>query len=95
MVPVGGKPLDIIIENTLKDMQRIVGGYIEVVRLAEFPDYIMICNEEGKIIPLRPNRPVGQDIIYGTFFIVKDDGGDDFVSLNDADIEKLTAMFSL
>lgn len=33
------------ISNNLKNLQNTVGGYIQVVPLAE--DVLMICNEEG------------------------------------------------
>lgn len=43
------------IENTLKSLQRIVGGYIECIY--PFDDNVgIICNEEGKLIGLEPNR---------------------------------------
>lgn len=49
-------------DNTLKALQNIVGGYIEVVTLA--PDLALICNEEGRIygLPLNCN-------IYGVTFV--------------------------
>ena len=41
-------------DNTLKALQNIVGGYIEVVTLA--PDLALICNEEGRIYGLPLNE---------------------------------------
>jgi len=35
------------ISNTLKNLQRTVEGYIEVVPLRS--DLVMICNEEGRL----------------------------------------------
>ena len=35
------------IDNTLEAMQEIVGGYIETIT---FPGFVIVCNEEGKLI---------------------------------------------
>ena len=63
------------IENTLDELQRIVGGYIEVIPLT-FDD-IIICNEEGKLkdLPHNFNMPVHGSIV-GTVIICSDDGED-------------------
>lgn len=39
---------------TLEEMQKIVGGYIEIVSLRSEKKR-MVVNEEGAIIPLKPN----------------------------------------
>lgn len=44
---------EIITENDLKSLQRLVGGYIETVTLAT--DTCIICNEEGRIMGMQPN----------------------------------------
>ena len=44
---------EIITENDLKSLQRLVGGYIETVTLAT--DACVICNEEGRIMGMQPN----------------------------------------
>lgn len=63
------------IPHTLEDMQRIVGGYIEII--APFDDpCVLVCDEEGKNKGYEANRLVGQDIIAGTFFIAGVDGED-------------------
>ena len=36
-----------VINNELETLQKIVGGYIETVTLAD--DFVVICNEDGKI----------------------------------------------
>ena len=63
------------IPHTLEDMQRIVGGYIEIIGLFEDP-CVLVCDEEGKIKGYEANRLVGQDIIAGTFFIAGVEDGD-------------------
>ena len=42
---------------TLENLQRYVGGYIEVVRVGTFNDQevVFICNEEGKLRGLETN----------------------------------------
>ena len=69
-------PKMIEIDDTLEAMQAVVGGDIE--EYMPFEDEVaIICNEEGKVNGLTPNRAVYdehsremQDIICGKFFIV-------------------------
>lgn len=42
------KPKVIEIENELSALQEAVGGYIEVLPIAE--DICVLCNEEGKLL---------------------------------------------
>lgn len=63
------------IDDTLEAMQEVVGGDIE--EYMPFEDKVaIICNEEGKVNGLTPNRAVYdehsremRDIICGKFFI--------------------------
>ena len=63
------------IERTLDNMQRLVGGYIQAVYPFDDEEIALVCNEEGKLQDLTPNRilfneygkPV--DMIVGTFFL--------------------------
>jgi len=83
----GNVPYVTEIENELKPMNDIVGGYIEAVYLSSTA--VLICNEEGKLNGLPMNRIVRGGMIVGTFFIagyVDDEG--EFTSISDADIEK-------
>lgn len=78
-----GKPGEMIeIDNELKDMQRIVGGYIEQVHVPVLARHwlFVICNEEGRLIGLQPNRAG----LVGTFFVVRA-LGEEYVSLTDDD----------
>lgn len=83
LFPVGEYPKNIEIENSLKAMQALVGGDIE--EYMPFDDEVaIICNEEGKVNGLPPNRGVyGEpypesaegrrrlmDVVCGDFFIV-------------------------
>lgn len=78
------------IESSLESMQKIVGGYIEQVRLPSGGSLVM--NEEGKRknLPLNRAIPELQDIIRGTFFIASARLG----SLSPKQIEVYTARFT-
>ena len=65
----------VYIENKLKTLQQIVGGYIEVVPIAS--EVLAICNEEGKLLNLEPNIKHYDDIIHGTI-IICGASGDEF-----------------
>lgn len=69
-----------VIKDELKEMQELVGGYIETVMFAE--NIVIVCNEEGRLIPL-PKNMMG---IYGTFFVVGTEG-DEFRSLTDEEVK--------
>lgn len=68
-------PKMIEIDDTLEAMQEVVGGDIE--EYMPFEDEVaIICNEEGKITGMAPNRAVYEensremlDIICGKFFV--------------------------
>ena len=76
----GKEPIEVLIENDLETLQRIVGGYIEPVTIDE--GIVLLCNEEGKLHGLEPNFFLGAigDLILGTVVIVGAQG-DEFVSL--------------
>lgn len=84
-------PYEATINNTLRDIQKAVGGFFQNVYFED--GCILVCNEEGKLLKLQGNRRVGDDIIVGTFFIVADDNYGDFKSLTDSQLEKYTEMF--
>lgn len=101
VIESGKQPVVKEIGNTLKDMQRMVGGYIQ----AYYPwmdEVAIICNDEGKIMGLPLNRSIfgehGElvDIIAGTFFIcgAPMDSGK-FTDLLEDLIEHYTRMFQL
>lgn len=49
---------------SLKVMQQIVEGYIQVVDMGD--NILLVCNEEGKLQNKLGNFPLGDDIIVGT-----------------------------
>ena len=62
------------IPHTMKAMQALVGGSIQAVYPFEEP-VALICNEEGKLEGLPPNRGLWDkdgtlyDVVCGTFFL--------------------------
>jgi len=79
------------IENKLEDLQKIVGGYIEVVSLGQ--GVTLVCDEEGKIKGKQPNWDVNGDLIVGTFFLCGSKGSD-FASLTEEQIKWCKEMTS-
>lgn len=74
LIQPGEKPALAELNGTLESMQKIVGGYIQI--LYPFDDPIaLVCNDEGKLLGLPLNRGLrdgcGQiyDVIAGTFFL--------------------------
>ena len=78
----GQSPREFNIENNLETLQRIVGGYIEVVQLA--CGIIAICDEEGKLKGEEPNYwlPNG-DCLVGTIIFCSTKG-EEFSGLSEA-----------
>lgn len=89
--PVNGEPEVRAITGTLKEMQEIVGGYIEAV---SYGGYTLWCNEEGIMEGLPFNRYVGPHAIVGTFFVSREDNEGEMITLNRKDIEKVKELFA-
>ena len=96
----GKYPKMITINDTLEQMQNLVGGYIE--EYSPFDDDIsIVCNDEGKIHGLPLNRAVYNektgdlmDIVAGSFFIVgTPPGAESFQSLTQEQQMKYSRMF--
>lgn len=62
------KPARVVwISNTLENLQKTVGGYIETVTIST--DAVIICNEEGNLLGLPHNcRFCGCDFV-GTIIV--------------------------
>ena len=77
----GKKPKRKTIKNTLEAMQKVVGGHIETVTLAE--NIVLVVNEDGIPLGLPYNCNMFGHIghtIYGTLMLVGTEG-EDFCSL--------------
>lgn len=70
----------------LEAFQKSVGGYIECAGLKD--GAVLICDDEGKLKGLRPNRRLGGDLIVGTFLIAGVDAEGDFCSLTETQAER-------
>lgn len=99
LVKVMERPQVVEIADDLKEMQRLVDGYIQEIMPFD-DDVALICNEEGKIRGLLLNRAVRDeegeivDIIAGDFFLCSAPiESERFQSLSDEQIEKYQEMF--
>ena len=85
------------IGTSLEELQAAVGGTIEAYYPFE-EEVCIVCNDEGKITGLKPNRAIyGKDnqivdVIAGTFFIC-DCSGEDFKSLSEEQLKRYTEMY--
>lgn len=94
----GRKPERKVIPHTLDVMQRMVCGSIQTIY--PYKEMVaIVCNEEGKILGMEPNRTIRDpengdilDIISGTFFICGL-SVDDFCSLTEEQITYYSDLF--
>ena len=90
-------PVRTTIPSGLESLQQLVGGFIEVVYPFDDPVAI-VCNEEGKVNGLPPNRALYDeagnvaDVIAGDFLVVGI-GEEDLASLPDALAQKYEKRF--
>ncbi len=68
VVEPGKEPVERYIENELKAMQGIVGGYIEPLQLTKTS--LLLCNEDGWSLGLKRNQVIQGNQILGTFLIL-------------------------
>ena len=89
------KPMLCNIDNTLEEMQMIVGGYIETVTIGgkESDTFVVICNEEGRLFDLPVNIQFGRVDFVGTVILVGTDG-EEFTDVPD-DITKKLGLYEL
>ena len=83
------------IEGGLASMQQVVGGYIEVVSIWSDDSAVLVCNEEGKLQDLPPNRHFEQiaDTVVGTFFVCNA-REEDLESLSEQQTQRYLVMFA-
>ena len=83
--------------NNLDSLQKAVSigmegqGLIEIVELDA--STCILCNEEGKVLNLEPNRRLGNNILCGVFYVTGQNKYGDLASLSEAGIEKYSKMF--
>ena len=92
------RPKICYLENKLEALQEAVSIGAEYVGLIEIIDLdertCIVCNEEGKLINLMPNRRLGDDIICGVFYIVGQNDEGDLTSLTDEEIGLYAKQFA-
>lgn len=93
---VGQLPVVEHIEPGLAAMQKIVGGYIECVRLRGTPyehGIDLWCDEEFLLKDYQPNRMIGPTLtIHGDFFIAAHDAEGETLGLTDAEVAELMPL---
>lgn len=86
-----GEPAELRdVPNELDALHEAVGGYIQAVPIGY--DLMMVCNEEGKLKRMLPNRWVKGDVICGDFFFCGYDG-EDFCDVPERDLPMLKAFY--
>ena len=94
------RPTVIDIDGTLESMQTLVGGMIQALYLVDDTAAI-ICNDEGKLLGLPPNRMLFDpdsskvcDVVAGDFFVCNaPPDAENFESLTDEQITRYTKRF--
>lgn len=74
MIEPGEAPRRLELSHSLEEMQKAVGGFIQILYPFEDP-VALVCNEEGKLLRLPANRALRDesgavyDIVCGNFFL--------------------------
>jgi hypothetical protein len=90
-------------DHTLKNMQGVVGGYLEAITLdsvVEGREVTVWLNEEGKLEQLKPNFAIIRkeslqllDVVVGDVLITSCDDEGNTVGLNDEELELVKFKF--
>ena len=74
MIEPGKAPQRLELNHSLEEMQKAVGGFIQILYPFEDP-VALVCNDEGKLLRLPANRALRDesgavyDIVCGDFFL--------------------------
>ncbi len=96
-VEPGKLPKVVQLKNELVSLQEAVSegadyrGLIEIVSLDD--KTAILCNEEGKLIGLEPNRRLGQDILCGVFYVTGQNNKGELCSLDDVRLAEYAERF--
>ena len=91
------RPCVIALKTDLDSLQKAVSigapdqGLIEFVYLKD--NVSILCNEEGKLIGLCPNRRLGNDILCGVFYVVAENDEGELISLTQEQQNRYSKMF--
>ena len=97
MIEPGKHPCVVELTNDLDSLQKAVSigapdqGLVEFVYIED--NVSILCNEEGKLIGLEPNRRLGEDILCGVFYVVAENNNGDLKSLTQEQQERYSKMF--
>ena len=67
MVEPNKHPKEFLLETTLPALQEAVGGLIDIVDIDD--GICILLNDAGKLAGLEGNRRVGNDVIFGNFYV--------------------------
>jgi hypothetical protein len=90
-IEAGQPPVIKEVRNDLDGLQAEVDGLIQVIGLKD--DCVLVCNDEGKLNGMEPNRWLRDDIICGPFFICGDSMEGDFISLTSEQAKRYAEQF--
>jgi hypothetical protein len=97
MIEPGKHPCVVELTNDLDSLQKAVSigapdqGLVEFVYIED--NVSILCNEEGKLIGLEPNRRLGEDILCGVFYVVAENNNGDLKSLTQEQQDRYSKMF--
>ena len=97
MVEPNKRPCVVDLNDDLDSLQKAVSigapeqGLIEFVYLED--NVSILCNEEGKLIGLEPNRRLGDDILCGVFYVVAENDDGELVSLTEEQQDRYSEIF--
>ncbi len=90
-------PEVVMLDNNLEALQRAVSvgaDYVGLIEVLDIDDKACIlCNEEGKLIQLEPNRRFYDDVLCGVFYVTGQSNDGELTSLSDSLIEYYKKMF--
>ena len=92
-VEPGKYPQEIKIPDTLKALQECVKGYIAAYYPWSNDNACVICNDEGKLNGMLPNRQYGKDDYLAGPFLVCGFRGDKLISLTDKQLSRYEELY--
>ena len=92
-------PAIVTLDNNLRALQEAVSigaDYVGLIEIIDLDDKACIlCNEEGKLIQLEPNRRFYDDVLCGVFYVTGQDKQGNLTSLSDAQIKHYTDVYAI
>lgn len=84
--------VEIEIEDTLENYQKLVGGDIEVVSIGRYrnilpSNMVFVVNDVGLLIGLKPNIMHGLNYLAGNIVVAKTNSLGEFIDLTKEDIK--------